>query len=168
MYHIVGSWQLPKAEFDTEMATAQIEKDAWEKKQVNSISETTAKLLTDAKTLEEGKAIFAKNCVACHAADGGGGVGPHLADAYWLHGNKIGDVFKTIKYGIAGKGMTAWQATLSPKEIQSVSNYVLSLTGKPVANPKAPQGVLIGENLAMAKSDSANSTPKADSTAVQQ
>jgi len=161
MYHVVGSWQLQAAEFDTEMATAKVEKDAWEKTQVNSISETTAKYLTDANTLAEGAAIFTKNCVACHAADGGGGVGPNLTDQYWIHGNKIGEVFKTIKYGVAGKGMTAWQATLNPKEIQAVSSYVLSLNGKPVAQPKAPQGELIGvESKTVGTDSTASDTTK--------
>jgi cytochrome c oxidase cbb3-type subunit 3 len=159
LYHWTGSWDLQLSEYENELAVAKVEKEAWEKQQVNSISESTAKLLTDAGTLEEGKKLFTTNCTACHAADAGGGVGPNLTDDYWLHGNKIGDVFKTIKYGVPGKGMTAWQATLNPKQIQAVSSYVISLRGTKPAAPKEPQGNLVSAEESKAPAN--NSTESA-------
>jgi cytochrome c oxidase cbb3-type subunit 3 len=150
MYHITGSWQLQIAEYETELSVAATKKAEWEKTQTNSINETSAKFLTDASTINDGKGIYTANCVACHGPAAGGGVGPNLTDSYWLHGNTINDVFKTIKYGVAGKGMTAWQATLNPKQIQSVASYVLSLNGSNPANAKEPQGKLLA-NTAQAK-----------------
>ena len=83
--------------------------------------------------------------------DGGGGVGPNLTDAYWLHGGTIGDLFRTIQYGVPAKGMKAWRADLTPIEIQNVSTYILSLQGTTPAKPKEPQG----EWVAMADSTEA-------------
>ncbi len=71
------------------------------------------------------KTIFETNCVACHAADGGGIVGPNLTDDYWIHGGGIKNVFKTIKYGVVEKGMIAWQTQLNPNQIQDVASYVI-------------------------------------------
>lgn len=159
LYHFTGTWDLQMGEYEQQLAQAEIEKAEYEKQQVNSISESTVTLLTDASALEEGKKLFTSNCAACHAADAGGGVGPNLTDDYWLHGNKVGDVFKTIKYGVPGKGMTAWQATMNPKQIQSVSSYVLSLRGSKPANPKEPQGTLAsGGQDANTIADSTSST----------
>jgi cytochrome c oxidase cbb3-type subunit 3 len=96
--------------------------------------------LKDSKIVSSGKEIFIAKCVACHGQAGEGGVGPNLTDEYWLHGGSINDIFKTVKYGVPEKGMIAWQATLKPNEIQSVSNYILSIQGSNPANAKAPQG----------------------------
>ncbi|MEJ2103060.1 MAG: c-type cytochrome, partial [Ignavibacteriaceae bacterium] len=87
-----------------------------------------------------GKQIFEANCIACHAADGGGIVGPNLTDKYWIHGGGIKNVFKTIKYGAPDKGMISWQSQLNAKQIQDVASYVLSLQGTKPANPKPPEG----------------------------
>lgn len=145
LYHFTDTWSLQEGEYLAELEVAEKEKIEYEKTQINGINENTVKLLTDASTLGDGKKIFTTNCAACHAADGGGGVGPNLTDQYWLHGNKPGEVFKTIKYGVAGKGMTAWQATLNPKQIQAVTSYVISLQGTKPANGKEPQGKLVAD-----------------------
>lgn len=144
-YNFTGTWESQEQEYRTELALAEEQKAIYEKTQANSISEKTAKFLTDAATLKEGEDIYVSKCVACHAADGGGGVGPNLTDNYWMHGNKVGDVFKTVKEGVPGKGMVAWAGTLNPKQIQSVSSYILSMKGKAPAQPKAPQGQLYAD-----------------------
>ena len=109
-----------------------------------SIDENSATLLTDAASIEDGKAIFAKNCIPCHAANGGGGVGPNFTDNYWIHGNKITDLFKTIKYGYPEKGMIPWESQLKPEQIQHVASFILTqLAGTNVVGGKEPQGVEI-------------------------
>jgi len=69
-----------------------------------------------------------------------GNVGPNLTDDYWLHGGKINEVFKTIKYGVLANGMPTWEKQLSPKQIADVANYIKSLHGTNPANAKEPQG----------------------------
>ena len=98
-------------------------------------------MLTDASDLTSGKKIFSERCVACHKADGGGGIGPNLTDDYWILGGGIKNIFKTISEGGRdGKGMIAWKQDLKPLEIAQVASYVMSLKGTTPAAPKAPEG----------------------------
>ena len=95
----------------------------------------------DGATLELGKVTYASMCSACHAADGGGGIGPNLTDGYWLHGGAPMEVLKTINLGVLEKGMPAWGKTLKPDQLTAVAAYVLTLRGTTPAAPKPPQGV---------------------------
>jgi cytochrome c oxidase cbb3-type subunit 3 len=123
------------------------------------VDENTVVALTEAPALEAGNKIFQANCAACHAADGGGTVGPNLTDVYWKHGGSVNDIFKTIKYGVLDKGMISWKDALSPLQMQQVTSYILSLQGTTPASPKAPEG----EEY---KPAAAASTPASDTTAA--
>ncbi len=152
IYHLTGIGDLPMAELEKETQIVEAKKTAFLEKAAAKINENSVTLLTDAKTIEEGKAIFTANCAACHAADGGGTVGPNLTDEYWLHGGGIKNVFKTIKYGVPEKGMIAWEKQLNPLKMQQVSSYIVSLKGSKPATPKAPQGEIYKEEVAAADS----------------
>ncbi|MBA4848897.1 cbb3-type cytochrome c oxidase N-terminal domain-containing protein [Emticicia sp. BO119] len=153
LYHVWNITPLQEEEYQIAMEEGKKEVELYQSKMANTIDEKTVKLLVDDnKTLSNGKDIFVGKCAACHGQAGEGGVGPNLTDEYWLHGGSINDIFKTVKYGVPEKGMIAWQATLKPNEIQSVSNYILSIQGSNPANAKAPQGE--------------KSTVSADSTAI--
>ena len=103
----------------------------------------TVDLLTEASDLSAGKTIFELNCVVCHMADGGGGIGPNLADKYWILGGDIKSVFKTVSEGgRSGKGMIAWKQLLKPLQMAQVASYVLTLQGTTPAKPKAAEGDL--------------------------
>jgi cytochrome c oxidase cbb3-type subunit 3 len=105
---------------------------------------TAATLLArrnDREDLEEGAEVFAKNCAACHRADGGGLIGPNLTDDVWLHGGTPVAIHTTIVQGVMAKGMPAWERLLSPEAVEQVTAYVLSLAGTNPPNPKAPEGV---------------------------
>jgi len=100
-------------------------------------------VLTDASDIAAGKVIFDNNFVACHRADGGGGIGPNLTDQYWILGGDIKDIFHTImEGGRDGKGMVAWKAQIKPSDIQKVASYILTLQGTNPADAKAPEGDL--------------------------
>ncbi|WP_339698942.1 cbb3-type cytochrome c oxidase N-terminal domain-containing protein [Algoriphagus aquimarinus] len=131
-----------------------------------SIDETNVTLDDSGPALSAGKTIFEANCAACHAIDGGGGVGPNLTDKYWLHGGDIKDVFAIVKYGVIEKGMVPWEDQLNPKEIQEVSSYILSLQGTRPAAPKDPQGELYSGGSANESEAPADSMTAADSTSV--
>lgn len=152
IYHLTGIGDLPMAELEKETQIVEAKKTAFLEKAAAKINENSVTLLTDTKTLEEGKAIFTANCAACHAADGGGTVGPNLTDEYWLHGGGIKNVFKTIKYGVPEKGMISWEKQLNPLKMQQVSSYIVSLKGTKPAAPKAPQGEVYKEEAVAADS----------------
>ncbi len=138
-YHVIGSGQVQEEEYANEVSTAAMEKTILVRSGA-FITEATVVLKNDPATLNDGKVIFTKNCAACHAADGGGIVGPNLTDDYWINGGGINNVFKVIKNGVPAKGMISWQTQLNPTQMQSVASYVISLYGITPANPKAPQG----------------------------
>lgn len=143
VYHVWDKAPLPDQEYQIAMEKAKKEVEAYQQQQGNAIDESSAVLdLEDKTALTNGKAVFDANCAACHGTAGEGTVGPNLTDEYWLHGGSIHDVFKTIKYGIPEKGMISWQSTIKPKDMQDVSNYILSLVGTKPANGKAPEGTL--------------------------
>ncbi|MFB9843605.1 cbb3-type cytochrome c oxidase N-terminal domain-containing protein [Mucilaginibacter ginsenosidivorans] len=140
IYHVFDAAPLQYDEYKNEMAVAAKEKAAYLAKVGNMVDENTVKLTTDVAVLSSGQDIFKSRCIACHGDHGQGNVGPNLTDDYWLHGNKINEIFKTIKYGVASKGMPTWETQLSPKQISDVANYVKSIHGSNPANPKEPQG----------------------------
>ncbi|PID91282.1 MAG: hypothetical protein CSA96_09225 [Bacteroidetes bacterium] len=107
----------------------------------NSEKEELA-LLTDAASLEEGKAIYSEmSCFACHGMQGeGNAIGPNLCDDAWLINCDFQSVFNIIKNGNPAKGMTAFKTQLSDTRIQKVSSYVLSLKGSNPPNAKQAQG----------------------------
>lgn len=140
IYHVFDLAPLQYDEYKTEVAQANIAKAQYLSKAANKVDENTVKLVTDPAVLASGQGIFKQSCAACHGEHAQGNVGPNLTDDYWLHGGKISDVFKTIEYGVAAKGMPTWEKQLSPKQISDVANYVKSLHGSNPANPKAPQG----------------------------
>jgi len=103
---------------------------------------TEAVAYTDSKNLAKGKELFtSKTCFACHAADLGGGIGPNLTDDKWILGGGFKKIFKTItKGGRSGKGMVAWEATISKEERQQLASYIISMQGTTPAAPKAAEG----------------------------
>ena len=140
VYHVFDIGQLQDAEYRTEMAQAEVAKKIYLSKAANQVDENKVKLVTDPAVLAEGKTVFKSTCAPCHGENAQGVVGPNLTDEYWLHGNKVNDIFKTIKYGIPAKGMPTWEKQLSPKQIAGLANYILSLQGTHPAGAKEPQG----------------------------
>ena len=141
IYHILGAAPLQAKEYSNEMAAAQIQKEEFIKKTGNLIDENNVTQLTDAVKISEGKKIFTERCIVCHGANAQGIVGPNLTDEYWLHGGKVTDIFKTIKYGVPAKGMVSWENVIKPDKIQLLASYVLSLQGTNPPGAKEPQGV---------------------------
>src|SRR5918912_2987212 len=92
-----------------------------------------------------GKAAFGDNCAACHGPGATGRTGyPNLQDDKWLWGGTLADIHQTIRAGVRSGHAEAHQGEmlafgrdgiLKRDEIESVANYVLSLSGK-AFNPK--------------------------------
>jgi cytochrome c oxidase cbb3-type subunit 3 len=141
-YHVLKTGDLQIAEYEKEVAAAQIEIDAYLAEQKWSVDENTVTFLTDIAELNAGKKIFITNCASCHAEDGTGGIGVSLVDNEWLYGNTINNIFKTITYG-AQNGMQAWKEQLNPIERQQVASFVLSLTENGAAPVTADSTTLV-------------------------
>lgn len=133
-------------EFQTEMAAAKLQVDEYKRNAPDMMDENTVTYLEDAGALAAGKTIFESNCVACHRADLGGGIGPNLTDTHWILGGTIKDIYHTlVNGGRDGKGMVAWNTTLKPKEMQQVSSYILSMKGTNPPDAKPAEGDIIIE-----------------------
>lgn len=141
-YHLFGgAGQV--AELEKELATAQKQVEEYRKTAPDLLTADQVVLLTDAADLSAGKAIFEANCVACHRADGGGGIGPNLTDDHWILGGDVKEIFNTImEGGRDGKGMVSWKQQIKPSDIQKVASYILSLQGSNPADAKAAEGDL--------------------------
>ncbi len=151
-YHGGGNGPGSEEEYIAAVIKGEEEKAVYLAKTAGNIDETNV-VMTDAAGIAEGKTLYAKNCAACHASDGGGSVGPNLADEYWLHGGSLTDVFKSIKYGWQDKGMKPWKDDFSPKQLASLASFVRSLQGSVPAVPKAAQGDLYAEVLPAAETE---------------
>jgi cytochrome c oxidase cbb3-type subunit 3 len=90
--------------------------------------------------LANGKAAFGDNCASCHGTGAAGRTGyPNLQDDEWLWGGTLEAIYQTIRVGArSGHGeahageMLAFgrDGMLKRTEIDTVANYVLSLSGK--------------------------------------
>lgn len=130
-------------EYVAEVQKAKKAIEEYKKTAKDLIDANTVELLTGEEDIKAGQAIFSGNCVTCHKADAGGGIGPNLTDDYWINGGGIKNIFHTISEGgRPGKGMVAWKTDLKPSEIAQVASYVISLHGTTPADPKEPQGEL--------------------------
>jgi len=104
--------------------------------------ESLVALSRDPATVQVGRGVFAQSCVACHAANGGGGIGPNLTDSAWLHGNRPTQMLATVNEGVLAKGMPAWGPQLGLDRVQAVTAYVMTLRDTNVPGGKAPQGTV--------------------------
>ena len=132
-------------EYLAEVELFEIQQRKYLAAQENMVDETNVVALIDEADLEAGMGIYNLNCIACHGANGEGGVGPNLTDPNWISGGGIKNIFKRIKYGVPDKGMIAWKNQLPPKAIQQVASYILTMEGTNPPNAKEPQGEIYVE-----------------------
>ena len=143
-YHVLGSSPLMVEEYRQEVAAADLQRRMMIAKE-GAIDENALTVLADPEALGRGKEAFGKYCVSCHGSQGQGVVGPNLTDQYWIHGGAITHVYATIKNGVAAKGMISWQLVFTPKQMQEIASYVLSLQGTNPPNAKKQEGTLYVE-----------------------
>jgi cytochrome c oxidase cbb3-type subunit 3 len=78
--------------------------------------------------LTQGRELFHKmNCIGCHAAEGGGGIGPPLSDNNWIYGGEPAQIYLTIAQG-RPNGMPSFANALPPQSIWKLVTYVRSLS----------------------------------------
>lgn len=128
IYHFFQADDLQIAEYQNEMAEADLAVQQWMSKQAMNVDEYSVVAMTAMGDLNNGKATFMQYCKQCHGEYGEGKVGPNLCDDYWIYGNDIKDIFKTVKYG-AKRGMKSWTDELNPIQIQEVASYLQTFQG---------------------------------------
>ena len=139
-YYVIGNGPGLNKQYETDHAKA--EYDAYLRgggKKGVSEAELLA-VFKNPDRIKRGHAAFQARCIACHGAQGQGGIGPNLTDDFWLHGGKLTEIVKTITDGVADKGMPPWGPILKEDEIQSLAGYIRSLHGTNPPGAKAPQG----------------------------
>lgn len=142
-FHVSHNGPSSAQEYERSVAKAELKIQNYLKAKGDAVDENTVTVLKGAEDLAEGKTIFMKSCASCHTETGGGNVGPNLTDDFWMQGNEIKNVFKTIRYGI--NAMPQWQSSYSNKQLAQVASYVKSLHGTNPPNAKAPQGIEMKE-----------------------
>ena len=153
-FHVSHTAALSAEEYQIAVVKAAEEKEAYLAKAANKVDENTVVYQNSPDYLAGGQKIFVSACAPCHLPDGGGSVGPNLTDDYFLHGNGIKDIFKTIKYGYPEKGMKSWKEDYTPAQIAQLASFVKSLHGTQPSKPKDPQGVLVSEKEPAARDSS--------------
>lgn len=143
LYHVIDVLPLQHEEYVQELERAEeMRAQMAATGEVETIDINNPEISTDESDIMKGQNVFKTNCISCHQADGGGGIGPNLTDQYWLHGGSFKNIFTTIHDGVDGTSMIAWKNVLTPVEIRNVASFVTTLRGTEPANPKEPQGEL--------------------------
>ncbi len=95
-------------------------------------------LVHDGRAMKMATRLFSNNCAVCHGADGGGFLGfPNLTDSDWLYGGSPETIKQTITHGRNGI-MPAWGKVIGEQSVESVTEYVLQLSGQEY-NPQLVQ-----------------------------
>jgi len=134
-----------KEEFATEVAEGKAAVEAYKEANPQLFDDSNIVALTDEESITKGEALFAsKTCTACHLSDLGGSIGPNLTDNTWILGGDVKSLYNTIsKGGRPGKGMIAWESTISRDERILLASYIISMQGTSPATPKAAEGDII-------------------------
>lgn len=102
--------------------------------------EDLERFLNTPGNIAKGEALFKANCVACHGEQGQGIIGPNLTDRFWIHGGSPENILHSVSVGWPEMGMPGWNLPLGEEKVHWLTAYVMSLKGRRVDNPKAPQG----------------------------
>jgi len=91
------------------------------------------------EAVQQGKAVYDKNCTACHGADAGAGERAPaivIAGATSMRGERSdAQILAVVRGGIPGTAMPAWGARLSNDELLKLGAYIHALRGTALDNP---------------------------------
>ena len=117
-------------------------------------------LNASADVIAAGRVVFDQTCQSCHAPGGTGDRGPALNTGVFGHGSEDGDLFRTIREGLAGTQMPPFRG-LTDEQIWQIVVYLRSLSGvragEPAANATTTRGNRAsGETLFFGKANCAS------------
>ncbi|MFB5944554.1 cbb3-type cytochrome c oxidase N-terminal domain-containing protein [Albibacterium profundi] len=140
VYDVFGWGMNQEEEYLAQMELAEAERLAYLEASGSNVDENSVTVDLSPEFVAAGQEIYLLNCGMCHGNQGEGMIGPNLTDDFWIHGGEVGDIFRTIKYGVPDKGMVPWEANLTPVQIAQVANYIVSIVGTNPPNAKPAEG----------------------------
>ena len=108
-------------------------------------------LASNAEAMKSGERIYASYCTVCHGSDARGTVGfPDLTDGDWLWGGEAEQIKASIMNGRTGNMPAGGGLPLTDTEVEDVTDYVLSLSGREVDATSAAQGEKVFGKICLA------------------
>ena len=108
-------------------------------------------LASNAEAMKSGERVFASYCTVCHGSDARGTVGfPDLTDGDWLWGGEPEQIKASIMNGRIGNMPARGGLPLTDTEVEDVTDYVLSLSGREVDATSAEQGQKVFGKICLA------------------
>lgn len=110
-----------------------------DQKQVEAaqIKELMAQTFTLDEQMERGKAVYNRNCLACHGANGEGGVGTAIAGSPIATGN-LGEHLDVGINGVPGTAMQAFGGQLNDVDMAAVITYQRNAFGNNMGDTIQP------------------------------
>jgi cytochrome c oxidase cbb3-type subunit 3 len=106
-------------------------------------------LAQDEQATAIGHRLYVNYCATCHGSDAGGARGfPSLKDSDWLYGNAPEQIRHSITYG--RNGFMPPFGHLSDEQLNAVTAYVLSLSGREVLADQVAAGQQVYQSNCMA------------------
>lgn len=140
LYYQMGGLTL-REEFKAEWTAVQKVREESAKSLDKFEPELYATISSNPEAVANGKVVYEDNCLACHAENGKGDIGPNLTDKYWLQAKGTPEsIFPVVVNGIEDNGMPAWGEMIEKDEIYQVIAYVMTLVGTNHPEGKEPQG----------------------------
>lgn len=148
VYYSFGIFQSEENRIDDQIAKVEEARSAAMNKALAELNDDVLvnTWSTDTSKVKAGKAIYMKNCAACHSQDlgaYGGAAALPLNDGKWKYGDKPMDVFKIISEGtpansagLNGARMEVWKKKISPQQIAEVVAYLIHKNPKDFSSYK--------------------------------
>ncbi|TGD70372.1 c-type cytochrome, partial [Mangrovimicrobium sediminis] len=118
-----------QADYDTWLAAKQAE--------AAEIKKLMAQTFTMDELLERGKAVYDRACLACHGAQGEGGVGKAIAGSPVATGD-LAHHLDVVVNGVPGSAMQAFGGQLNDVDLGAVVTYQRNAFGNNMADMVQP------------------------------
>ena len=111
-------------------------RSAWQNN-ASAVTEQQVAAAGSPVSVQVGASVFAKNCAACHGANGDGGVGPALARNPHVNIDNPSNMLTTI---VQGRNlMPSWRGQLAASDIAAVATFIRSSWGNNAPAVTVPQ-----------------------------
>jgi glucose/arabinose dehydrogenase len=93
--------------------------------------------------------FYATNCASCHGVRMEGGSAPSMLDDVWVNGSDDESLARSIRVGNLEKGMPAWSAVMSERDIRAMVIFIREQRAKAnaVEIPKPAESITVASQL---------------------